>query len=91
MSWARQHPGAVTASPAAAGGVQAASANASGTVVKQTLHVYSNQDAVGHYVQHSFSLSSFLGQTVVLKFTGAQTLSGHSTSFFIDDTTLNAS
>src|SRR6266566_686082 len=65
--------------------------DASGTVVKQTLHVYSNQDAVGHYVQHSFSLSSFLGQTVVLKFTGAQTLSGHSTSFFIDDTTLNAS
>ena len=65
--------------------------DASGTVVKQTLHVYSNQDAVGHYVQHSFSLNSFLGQTVVLKFTGAQTLSGHSTSFFIDDTALNAS
>ena len=65
--------------------------DASGTVVKQTLHVYSNQDAVGHYVQHSFSLNSFLGQTVVLKFTGAQTLAGHSTSFFIDDTALNAS
>jgi serine protease len=65
--------------------------DATGTVVKQTLHVYSNQDAVGHYVQHSFSLNSFLGQTVVLKFTGAQTLSGHSTSFFIDDTALNAS
>ena len=65
--------------------------DASGTVVKQTLHVYSNQDAVGHYVQHSFSLNSFLGQTIVLKFTGAQTLSGHSTSFFIDDTALNAS
>ena len=65
--------------------------DASGTVVKQTLHVYSNQDAVGHYVQHSFSLNSFLGQTIVLKFTGAQTLAGHSTSFFIDDTALNAS
>jgi serine protease len=65
--------------------------DASGTVVKQTLHVYSNQDAVGHYVQHSFPLNSFLGQAVVLKFTGAQTLSGHSTSFFIDDTALNAS
>jgi serine protease len=65
--------------------------DASGTVVKQTLHVYSNQDAVGHYVQHSFSLNSFLGQTIVLKFTGAQTLTGHSTSFFIDDTALNAS
>jgi serine protease len=65
--------------------------DASGTVVKQTLHVYSNQDAVGHYVQHSFSLNSFLGQTIVLKFTGAQTLTGHTTSFFIDDTALNAS
>jgi serine protease len=65
--------------------------DASGTVVKQTLHVYSNQDAVGHYVQRSFSLNSFLGQTIVLKFTGAQTLTGHSTSFFIDDTALNAS
>ena len=65
--------------------------DASGTVVKQTLHVYSNQDAVGHYVQHSFPLNSFLGQAIVLKFTGAQTLSGHSTSFFIDDTALNAS
>jgi serine protease len=65
--------------------------DASGTVVKQTLHVYSNQDSVGHYVQHSFSLNSFLGQTIVLKFTGAQTLTGHSTSFFVDDTALNAS
>ena len=65
--------------------------DASGTVVKQTLHVYSNLDAVGHYVQRSFSLNSFLGQTIVLKFTGTQTLSGHSTSFLIDDTALNAS
>jgi serine protease len=65
--------------------------DASGTVVKQTLHVYSNQDAAGSYVQHSFSLNAFLGQTIVLKFTGAQTLAGHSTSFFIDDTALNAS
>jgi hypothetical protein len=65
--------------------------DASGTVVKQTLHVYSNQDAVGHFVQHSFSLNSFLGQTIMLRFTGAQTLTGHSTSFFIDDTALNAS
>ena len=63
----------------------------SGTVVKRTLHVYSNQNAVGHYVQHSFSLNSFLGQTIVLKLTGAQTLAGHSTSFLIDDTALNAS
>jgi serine protease len=65
--------------------------DASGTVVKQTLHLYSNQDAVAHYVQRSFSLNSFLGQTIVLKFTGTQTLAGHSTSFLIDDTALNAS
>jgi serine protease len=65
--------------------------DASGTVVKKTLHVYSNQNAVGHYVQHSFSVNPFLGQTIVLKFTGTQTLSGHSTSFLIDDAALNAS
>ena len=65
--------------------------DASGTMVKQTLPLYSNQDAVGHYVQHSFSLSPFLGQAIVLKFTGAQTLTGYSTSLFIDDTALNAS
>jgi hypothetical protein len=65
--------------------------DAGGTVVKRTLHVYSNLNAVGHYVQHAFSLNSFAGQTIVLKFTGTQTLSGHSTSFFIDDTALNAS
>ena len=62
----------------------------SATVLK-TLHTYSNLNAVGHYVQHSFSLSSFRGQTVTLKFTGSQTLAGHSTSFLIDDTSLSAS
>jgi hypothetical protein len=65
--------------------------DASGTVVKRTLRVYSNLDAVGHYVQRSFSLNSFVGQTIVVKFTGTQTLAGHSTSFLIDDTALNAS
>ena len=32
-----------------------------------------------------------VSQPGVLKFTPAQTLAGHSTSFFIDDTALNAS
>jgi serine protease len=65
--------------------------DASGTVLKKTLHVYSNLNAVSHYVHHSFSLNSFLGQTITVKFTGSQTLSGRRTSFFIDDTALNAS
>jgi hypothetical protein len=64
--------------------------NASGTVLK-TLHTYSNLDAAGHYVRHSFSLRSFLGRTITLRFTGTQTLAGHNTSFFVDDTQLNAS
>ena len=68
-----------------------------GTVLKQTLGTFSNLDAVGHYVQHSFVLdpSSFNNSTengtITLKFTAAQTLSGHTTSFLIDDTALNAS
>jgi hypothetical protein len=63
--------------------------DASGTVVK-TLHTYSNLDASG-YVRHSFSLNSFLGKTITLKFTGKETLAGHNTTFFVDDTALNAS
>jgi serine protease len=65
--------------------------DASGTVLKKTLHRYSNLNAVSHYVRRSFSLKAFAGQTITLKFTGTQTLSGHSTSFLIDDTALNAS
>jgi len=68
---------------------------ANGTV---TLHTFSNLNAVGHYVQHSLTVSrsSFLnasGQPVpiTLKFTGTETVSGHTTSFLIDDATLSAS
>ena len=67
-----------------------------GTVLK-TLGTFSNLNAVGHYVQHSFVLdpSSFNNSTengtITLKFTATQTLSGHTTSFLIDDAALNAS
>ena len=67
-----------------------------GTVLK-TLGTFSNLNAVGHYVQHSFVLdpSSFNNSTengtITLKFTATQTLSGHTTSFLVDDAALNAS
>jgi hypothetical protein len=67
-----------------------------GTVLK-TLGTFSNLNAVGHYVQHSFVLnpSSFHNPTengtITLKFTATETLSGHTTSFLIDDAALNAS
>jgi len=41
-------------------------------------------------VQHSFSLASYIGQTVTLKFTGAED-SSLQTSFVVDDTALNVS
>ena len=64
--------------------------NSSGTVLK-TLATYSNRSTLGSYRQHSFSLNSYLGQTITLKFTGKETLLHHNTSFFVDDTALNAS
>jgi hypothetical protein len=66
--------------------------NASGTVLA-TLGSFSNQNASTSYVQHSFSLSSFIGQKVTLKFTGKETLAGGgaNTSFFDDDNAVNVS
>jgi serine protease len=67
-----------------------------GTVLK-TLGTFSNLNAVGHYVQHSFVLApgsfnnSTENGTITVKFTATQTLSGHTTSFLIDDAALNAS
>ncbi|MBD0693284.1 hypothetical protein BG452_40845 [Streptomyces sp. CBMA123] len=55
-----------------------------------TLHTYSNVDAGTGYVQRTFDLSSFAGQTVTLKFTGTED-SSLQTSFVIDDAALNAS
>ncbi len=64
--------------------------NSSGTVLA-TLASYSNKGAVGGYRQHSFSLASYAGQQITLKFTGKETLTGHVTSFFEDDNALHVS
>ena len=63
--------------------------NSSGTVVG-TLATYSNLNANSGYTQHSFSLASYIGQTVTLKFTGSED-SSLQTSFVLDDTGLNVS
>ncbi|WP_424710465.1 putative Ig domain-containing protein [Kitasatospora acidiphila] len=55
-----------------------------------TLATYSNVNANTGYVQKTFNLSSFAGQSVTLKFTGTEDASLQ-TSFVIDDTALNAS
>jgi len=60
--------------------------NSSGTVLS-TLHTYSNLDAASGYSQRSFSLASYAGQTITLKFTGTEG-STLQTSFVVDDTAL---
>ncbi|MFD4561101.1 hydrolase [Streptomyces sp. NPDC058469] len=63
--------------------------NSSGTVLS-TLATYSNLNAASGYTQRSFSLASYAGQTVTLKFTGVEG-STLQTSFVVDDTALNVS
>jgi serine protease len=55
-----------------------------------TLATYSNLSKVTGYVQKSFNLASYAGQTVTLKFTGTED-SSLQTSFVIDDTAVNVS
>ncbi|PZS01970.1 MAG: hypothetical protein DLM56_13490 [Pseudonocardiales bacterium] len=55
-----------------------------------TLKTYSNVDANDAYVLRTFSLSSFIGKSVTLKFTGSED-SSLQTSFLIDDTAINVS
>ncbi|TNH31093.1 M28 family peptidase [Micromonospora orduensis] len=55
-----------------------------------TLATYSNLNAAAGYVQRSFSVAGFAGQTVTLTFTGTEDASLQ-TSFVIDDVTLQAS
>jgi subtilase family serine protease len=55
-----------------------------------TLATYSNLNKASGYVQHSFSVSGFAGQTVTLTFRGVED-SSLQTSFVIDDTALNVS
>ncbi|HEY2286378.1 MAG TPA: putative Ig domain-containing protein [Streptosporangiaceae bacterium] len=66
--------------------------NSSGTVLA-TLGSFSNQNASTAYVQHSFSLTPFIGQKVTVKFTGKETLTGGgaNTSFFDDDNAVSVS
>jgi len=63
--------------------------NSSGSVLT-TLGTFSNLDAAAGYAQHSFSLASFAGQTVTLKFTGTEDNISQ-TSFVLDDTAINVS
>ncbi|HZP51240.1 putative Ig domain-containing protein, partial [Actinocrinis sp.] len=63
--------------------------NSSGTVVG-TLATYSNLNHISGYAQHSFSLASYIGQTITLKFTGSED-SSLQTSFVVDDNALNVS
>jgi Zn-dependent metalloprotease len=55
-----------------------------------TLATYSNLNAATGYVQKSFDLSAYAGQTVTLKFTGVED-SLYATNFVVDDTALNVS
>ena len=55
-----------------------------------TLATYSNLNKNTGYVQKSFNVASFAGQTVTLKLTGAED-SSLQTSFVVDDTALNVS
>ncbi|MEU2773985.1 hypothetical protein ABZ646_13850, partial [Streptomyces sp. NPDC007162] len=50
-----------------------------------TLATYSNLNAASGYVQKSFSLGSYAGSTVTLKFSGVED-SSLQTSFVVDDT-----
>ncbi|MFG1833319.1 M4 family metallopeptidase [Micromonospora chersina] len=63
--------------------------NSSGTVLA-TLATYSNLNKASGYSQKSFSLASYAGQTVTLKFTGTEDISLQ-TSFVVDDTAVNVS
>lgn len=55
-----------------------------------TLATYSNLNKASGYVQKSFNLASYAGQTITLKFTGAED-SSLQTSFVIDDTAVTVS
>ncbi|NUR63653.1 MAG: hydrolase [Catenulispora sp.] len=63
--------------------------NSSGTVLG-TLATFSNLNASSGYVQHTYDLSAYAGQTVTLKFTGAEDYE-YQTSFVVDDTAVSVS
>ena len=53
-----------------------------------TIATFSNLNHASGYQQHTYSLGSFAGQTVTLKFTGTED-SSLQTSFVVDDTAVN--
>jgi Putative Ig domain len=63
--------------------------NSAGAVLA-TLGTFSNLNAATGYVQHTFSLAGFAGQTVTMLFTGTED-SIDQTSFVVDDTAINVS
>ncbi len=63
--------------------------NSAGTVLS-TLATFSNLNHNTGYTQHTFSLASFAGQKVTLKFTGSEDFELQ-TSFVVDDTALSTS
>ncbi|MET7908545.1 hydrolase [Streptomyces avermitilis] len=63
--------------------------NSSGTVLS-TLATFSNLNAASGFTQRSFSLASYAGQSVTIKFTGTEG-STLQTSFVLDDTALTVS
>jgi serine protease len=67
--------------------IDTAETNTSGTVLA-TLGTFSNLNHATGYQQRSFSMNSFIGQTVVIKFTGSEDVSLQ-TSFVLDDVNLN--
>ena len=62
--------------------------NSSGTVLT-TLATYSNLNAAAGYVQKTFNLNSYIGQTIQVYLVGAED-STIQTSFVVDDFALNA-
>jgi hypothetical protein len=65
--------------------------NSSGTVLA-TLGTLSNQNEGSGYVQHTYSLSPYIGQKITIKYTGKETLGdGYNTNFFEDDNAVNVS
>lgn len=55
--------------------------------VLANLYTYSNLNANSGYSKHTFNLSSYIGQTVTLRYTGTED-SSNQTSFVIDDVNL---
>ena len=58
--------------------------SSSGAVLR-TLTTVSNKSAAAKYATFSFSLKSFIGQKVTIRFASSETLKGHATSFLVDN------